>query len=752
MSLTFLPWVRSASAAAATAPTSGYRPDLALKLEVNGTSVYPATQQLSLLGPGDAVGFDPAQVIRTDPTSGAAGFESERFATIEFDHPALPWLLSPGQPTNNRLTPWLCLVVVDDVPGMTLGPGVRAGSLVLDISADVDASTQLSDPANAWAWAHAQVAGTLDADLQTIDDTTGERTLSRLICPRPLTADRRYLACVVPTFEAGRLAGLGKDPDSSAAVWAVSAAISLPVYFSWTFSTGDSGDFLDLAGRLTARTVADLGGAELDLSDSGLISDGQPIAATIDLPGALVAASAATAEAIGTDVRAALAEALAPAAGALPSPCYGAAYTGLSTVSTDMRGWAAELNLDPRWRVAAALGTAVVQAKQADLVAASWDQADDAATVNVTLDRARLARATTSALVNAHLATVDPTTLARVSAPAHAGLLSETIVGSTVHAALARDDPARTALLSPSFRRLHARTVTSGTQAAPTSDPALNSQLQMQLLQQLDGEVTVTARASSRLTITAAAPTSAPGSDLLQRVLVAPSFATPMVDALIQTDPELMLPGVTTVPADSVVLLATNPAFVAAYLIGLNTELGRELTWQKFPVDRTATYFRWFWDYRGQAPATPDLAPLDRVDAESSLGALVQARAQVVLLIRSELFRRYPNTLLYAVPTQTNGSGPALDDPSVERLPMFAGTLDVDLSYVGFDLTPDQALGRDGRPGWFFVLQQQLTQASFGTAVSDPLQEATSAAVASACLRPAVRVVLDAARLVGAPA
>src|SRR5262249_27828868 len=40
--------------------------------------------------------------------------------------------------------------------------------------------------------------------------------LSRLLCPRQLAAGTRYLACVVPTFMAGRVAGLGGRPEPAA--------------------------------------------------------------------------------------------------------------------------------------------------------------------------------------------------------------------------------------------------------------------------------------------------------------------------------------------------------------------------------------------------------------------------------------------------------------------------------------------------------------------------------------------------------
>src|SRR4051812_32992674 len=125
--------------------------------------------------------------------------------------------------------------------------------------------------------------------------------------------------------------------------------MTLPVYYSWAFTTGGPGDFRDLATRLTARTGVDLVRATLDLTGSGLSAAGTPISKALDLGGALVPLSSSTPAPPDDDIRHALAASISPAPGVLPIPCYGAAYSGLTRLSADMRGWATELNLDPRW-------------------------------------------------------------------------------------------------------------------------------------------------------------------------------------------------------------------------------------------------------------------------------------------------------------------------------------------------------------------------------------------------------------------
>ena len=83
-----------------------------------------------------------------------------------------------------------------------------------------------------------------------------------------------------------------------------------------------------------------------------------------------------------------------------------------------------------------------------------------------------------------------------------------------------------------------------------------------------------------------------------------------------------------------------------------------------------------------------------------------------MLLIRGELLRRYPNTVIYAVRAAETDDGRDLStNPNDERHPVFRGTLQPDVTFVGFDLTADDVVTGSG---WFFVLQQQPTEPRFG--------------------------------------
>jgi hypothetical protein len=89
-----------------------------------------------------------------------------------------------------------------------------------------------------------------------------------------------------------------------------------------------------------------------------------------------------------------------------------------------------------------------------------------------------------------------------------------------------------------------------------------------------------------------------------------------------------------------------------------------------------------------------------------------QRQASLVLLVRGELLRRYPGTVIYA--RQAVKSGSRRVPGPVEKYPLFRGSLEPDVTFLGFDLSRDEVRGSDADPGWFFVLQEQPSSPRFG--------------------------------------
>jgi hypothetical protein len=197
-----------------------------------------------------------------------------------------------------------------------------------------------------------------------------------------------------------------------------------------------------------------------------------------------------------------------------------------------------------------------------------------------------------------------------------------------------------------------------------------------------------------------------------EQVLAHPQFPAPMSERLIELVPEFLLPGLEDVPSNSVTLVQPNSRFIEAFMIGLNHEMGRELLWREYPTDRRGSYFRFFWNRRGSAHQE-FMQPIHTWN--SPLGRNPSAAGnpdQLILLVRGELFRRYPTAVIYAAKAAGTITNPKLT--TQERYPLFRGSAPPDVVFFGFDLTEAEARGTDPDPGWLFVIQQQPGEPDFG--------------------------------------
>jgi hypothetical protein len=511
--LTFLSWYRQGLVAGVAPPSGGPTLDatglpaeatLPITLSINDQA--RTTFDAYLNSPGDVAGFDVNQVIRTDPAPGASNVEPNYLPFIEFARPDLPWMLTPSAPQRDTpadprrgLPPWLVLVVIPKDAATLVAPSASDGSTSSSVLPTLETTVdQLPDLSESWLWAHAQVL-TTGAEGETIDGIiAGEphRALSRLIAPRRLRANTAYVGCVVPAFDAGRDAGTGQTTSNTTLGWAWQAgdqSVKLPIYYQWEFSTGDEGaDFATLARLLTPYDSSGAGTRGLDVGTAAseeLGLQGPPW--QLNLEGVLVGANVVIGEWDASVPEEAFKKALAikldgmpgdlppptygssqaefrgpPPAGNTPTPLSGFDTTGQrwfhgSLANGDGATWLRTLNLDPRYRVMAALGTAVVQRYQEALMASAWEQAGELRKVNQVLARGQLAReangfiyrnriganSASAPLADDRLMQITTAIHSQVSAPAGAG------AGASIAAAVAQN-PSLQSALSTSFRRL----------------------------------------------------------------------------------------------------------------------------------------------------------------------------------------------------------------------------------------------------------------------------------------------------------
>jgi hypothetical protein len=406
---------------------STFRPSAAISGPGVGAPAVTGPE-LELLAPGGVAGLDPGCIVRQDPPPGSGDVESNYLASIEFGVPELPWLATPAKAgKDNRLRPWLVLVVVDeDVP---FDPEARP---LPTLEAPVE---QLPDLADSWAWAHVQHPG---GDLG--------RPVARLLCPRMLAPAARYRACVVPAFAGGRAAGLadtGPATESHEPAWTTAAGqtITLPVYSSWTFGTAlEQGDFEDLVRRLEPVDAASQPGVGARYVDFAEPWPGRPRLSGADGPqtapvlGALMtfdgpaAGTLSDAAAADWSVRL-MAQLDAPSdrlaggagdTGAVAPPIYGGRHVDVPAVTlvASERAWVQELNLGGGARIAAGLGAEYVRANQEALMAAAWQQVGPIREANRQRALAELATEAAARLHERHIDTMTPGELVRLTAPA----------------------------------------------------------------------------------------------------------------------------------------------------------------------------------------------------------------------------------------------------------------------------------------------------------------------------------------------
>jgi hypothetical protein len=477
----FLSFVRSGFAAAITRPDSFGEDQRALATAPVGVMVSgvaaPVTHDAVVRGPGDVIGVVASQVVRTDPVAGAVGVEPNYFAQLEFDRPDLPWLFTPAAAAGERLRPWIVLVVVDDE-----GPQrciLSDGSPLPRLHVPAAAAGQLPPLASSYLWAHAQVVTPDGQTASAALDGDPRLSVSRLICPRHLEPFTRYLAAVVPAFDVGRLAGVGDEVTDAAEAklepaWQPGGEAVLPVYYSFHFRTGEEADFESLARRLEGRPLPlGVGTRPLDVSRPGAglpsfpppadVHDTQAIAW---LDGALrpIDSDALPQRDPGAEqgFRTSLTVLLdrpttllrgGDADPVVAPPIYGDKHALVVELGAGTPPpWVSELNLDARTRIAAGLGTQVVQARQEDLVARAWRQLGDVLAANRLLRAAQLARSG-SLRVHERLKTLDAASLLAVSGPAHERVAG--VAGAAVTVAKAvRDSRLPDVAVEPAFRRL----------------------------------------------------------------------------------------------------------------------------------------------------------------------------------------------------------------------------------------------------------------------------------------------------------
>ena len=169
-------------------------------------------------------------------------------------------------------------------------------------------------------------------------------------------------------------------------------------------------------------------------------------------------------------------------------------------------------------------------------------------------------------------------------------------------------------------------------------------------------------------------------------------------------------------PKNTLSLLEINPAFIEAFLVGLNHEMSRELRWREYPAALGQTWFQHFFDTVDPAERS---IPLDRLlggdprSAMSTAAAGDRARRPDQGRPDPQVPRR-PRLRRAGHDRRSRRAGAGRGRRP--EFPSFVGTLQRGVNFYGFDtLTEEEARG-DGEDndGWFFVLEEEPRAMRFG--------------------------------------
>lgn len=734
--LSFFGWERSAVYdLAAGALQDGRLPaQLPLTLADRETPANKVTQNAEFLlaGPKDVSGLRKSAIARRYPPPGYTKAETTKMAYVEFTAPDLPWRYTPQTTNNDALRPWMVLIVGTEAE-ISLATG---GAITCS-----DAVAVAHPLAQSARWAH-------------IQEQNG-KTIARLLSPRPLQPDTAYIAAIVPAFndaganrwsasgftlpaydvwrfhtsEAGdfeSLAGAlmpGKaDPSTGRApvgyprvpaapplsirgaiapLFGTDAALpanvaadvvvlrtpltdprnrpilGLPVYGSeWTPNAGASAWGGSLNGDPRHRGVAGLG-----------------MKAAVELQDQLM--DAATAQA----------GALSEAAQRVRQLTFG--------LMAARSLWRRRLPSDPMQRLElygpsmsrmlTSSGTVLEQvAGEGRPLAENLFSTAARRALRRGPARTELA-APNAALPGPILAAANTCPLGPPRAPA--GLPH--VDGLSGALGLARlEDVLRTAGEKPRVDR------SSGTGEVDEGRRFLAEEISREYEMPPCRPVNLVAleqKLSTAVDPTVALPVAAGrvldtigglGANPLKPIEVCIGLDFPIWTWMRDHAADWLLPGVNELKENAVAAFESNPVFVDAFLTGFNTQVISELRWRNIPLATGCTPVRMFWGpIDGQGKRQPDINGIGTWGAGSKLGDTshgvgAAAGSDVILVFRTDLFRRYPKTLIYLAPPVMNGANHDWNaDPTMTNrvLPSFQGQVADDIVFFRFDVSAANA-------------------------------------------------------------
>ena len=390
-------------------------------------------KEIGLYGPADVASLSTTAILKRRPEVGSSDFPIQYFPYIEFREADLPWRYTPAQRTEERLTPWMALLCfrTDKVSVFKDGKGLPILTFRGE-KALYEATFPRMDVL--WKTAHAQGPKKTVPTISRIISLRGADPETGII-PN-MDEDTEYIACLVPTYEVGRLRGLGESAESLASITAQTPAwvdydtqkgklrgMEFPVYYSWTFTTG--GDSFEGLVEHLKITTSSKAGVTVDVTRMGngfdydvlkcksarpsIVAPAATRPPLADPPVAFPASNAKESKLSKNlenllscnpvfleDAKAIGKKPKSPDWGefhdpfddpCVTPPVYGARHVLATSLHEEGHEWISDLNLDINYRIAAGLGRKVIIENQEVLMDRAWKQVEAVQALNMQLYR-----------------------------------------------------------------------------------------------------------------------------------------------------------------------------------------------------------------------------------------------------------------------------------------------------------------------------------------------------------------------------
>jgi hypothetical protein len=802
-----------------------------LHLDINSQGA--GTKQFRIVGSADVIGFNRDLVIRTEPAHWSTVFPSNLLAHIEFYDEDFPWRYSPAKAKGDQLRPWISVFVLKETEFTRNQDVLPLPRINLN-----DASV-LPDATQSWLWAHVQK---IESSTLPDDKSVSDHIISRLLSPRKLEPNTAYHAFVVPSFETGRIAGLGKGEEDISRLntqdpaWG-NGQMEFPVYYEWYFRTADEMDFEYLASLLEPKTVDPfVGKKKLDCSAPGFgIEDynsefnlyiqgalrAPDIAGTIDISNT----STGNLDDFQTKIKQKINERVNTTGDPLVTPpFYGQKHIFEETLDPKIETWIHQMNCDPSFRAVAGLGAQVFKKYQDQYLEKAWTQLESIVEANKIIDLANSTIAVCEQIYERNIRPLGTEEMISFTGPVHVKIRAKD-ANSNVCTLLQAFYLScfNGSVYSSAFRRLTSRRGVFRRKLEKNGMP-LNLELLKKLIIENTNRKYVLDFPSKYKVLVINRPrfvfqpnfgdgTAAVDLPALEQAISAfaiiirntkdaepcsldvhhelpeainplhtirilllkrfemplpgwfddpykikaayayPDFEDPMYLKLMEVSKEWLVPNLHLIPSNSITLLESNRKFIESFMVGLNVAMNKEMRCREYPTDERGSCFRQFWDVKGikninDETSEPqsvvekykDITPihtwknwenkageeeLDEFGTHSNRITLTKEAEQLVLVIRGDLLKCFPNASIYAAKaeevTDINNEKKLQIKANTEPvLPVFKAEAGEDLKFLGFDLTVADVKGTATDAGWFFVIQETPGETRFGLNIQSP--------------------------------